>query len=150
MLVGLDSRAALPDGAPVSTFGTEETALALVRSRRPESLVNGVWTPQPVDPDGRATAAGTELSALASAARSAVWPPWQLQGVPWAASGALTVDDDTSARELVSLATVPLGPVEADQPVSRRRSPARSGRSPPPRSHRRPAGAGRPTTTAAG
>ena len=87
------------------------TALALVRSRHPESLVDGVWTPMPVDPDGRAATAGTVLSALASAVRSAVWPPWQLQGVAWAASGALTVDDDTSARELLSLATAPLGPV---------------------------------------
>jgi LCP family protein required for cell wall assembly len=100
----------LPDAGRQHVDGT--TALALVRSRHPESLVDGVWTPASVDPDGRATAAGTVLAALASAARSSVWRPWQLQRVAWAASGALTVDDGTSVPELVSLATAHLDPVQ--------------------------------------
>ena len=88
------------------------TALAMVRSRHPESLVDGAWTPAPVDPDGRATAAGTVLSALASAARSTAWRPWRAQHVAWTASGALTVDSGTSSRELAALATEHVGPVE--------------------------------------
>jgi hypothetical protein len=65
-----------------------------------------------VDPDGRATAAGTVLSALASAVRSTAWRPWRAQHVAWAASGALTVDSGTSSRELAALATEDVGPVE--------------------------------------
>jgi LCP family protein required for cell wall assembly len=88
------------------------TALALVRSRHPERLVDGHWAPAPVDPDGRASAAGTVLSALASTARGSVARPWRLQPMAWAASGALTVDDGTSSLELASLATQDVGPVQ--------------------------------------
>jgi hypothetical protein len=82
-----------------------------VRSRHPEALVDGRWAPAPVDPDGRASAAGTVLSALTAAVRGSRARPWRLQRTAWAASGALTVDDGTSSLELASLATADLGPV---------------------------------------
>ena len=79
------------------------TALAMVRSRHPEHLVDGQWLPAPEDPDGRATAAGSVLSALAGSVRSSWWRPWRLQSVAEAASGALTVDRGTSIAELATL-----------------------------------------------
>jgi LCP family protein required for cell wall assembly len=87
------------------------TALALVRSRHPEERVDGRWVPAPVDPDGRASAAGQVIDALVHQVRDSVTRPWRLQQVAWAASGALTVDDGTSALQLASLADLDLGPV---------------------------------------
>ena len=100
----------LPDAGRQHVDGY--TALALVRSRHPESLVDGVWTPAPIDPDGRATAAGRVLSALTSAAKSSIWRPWRLQSTAWAASAALTMDGGTSLPELASLAIEHLSPVQ--------------------------------------
>jgi LCP family protein required for cell wall assembly len=88
------------------------TALAMVRSRHPEQLVDGAWVPAPVDPDGRATAAGTVLSALVGQIRGAAVRPWRLQRTAWAASGAVRVDPDTSVTELASLARADLGAVQ--------------------------------------
>ncbi|MGY1636357.1 LCP family protein [Geodermatophilus sp. SYSU D00742] len=93
----------VPEAGPQHVDG--RTALALVRSRHPEHLVDGQWQPAAVDPDGRASAAATVLSALVGAVRRAGLEPWRLQRVGWAASGALTVDAGTSATDLVSLAT---------------------------------------------
>ena len=87
------------------------TALALVRSRHPEHLVDGTWTPVEVDPNGRASAAGTVLSALTDAARGSLVRPWRLQQVAWAASGAASVDPDTSVAELASLARTDIGAI---------------------------------------
>ena len=87
------------------------TALALVRSRHPEHLVDGRWVPAPVDPDGRATAAGTVLETLLDQVRGSVLRPWRLQGLAWAGSGALAVDPGTSLPDLVSLARADLGEV---------------------------------------
>ena len=87
------------------------TALALVRSRHPEHLVDGTWTPVPVDPDGRASAAGTVLSGLTDALRGSLVRPWRLQQVAWAASGAVSVDPGTSAAELASLARADIGDI---------------------------------------
>jgi len=102
-LAGLELRSAGPhhlDGA---------TALAMVRSRSPEELVDGAWVPATVDPDGRAVASGAVLSALTTAVRSSLPRPWRLQRLAWAASGAVTVDAGTSARELGSLLGARLG-----------------------------------------
>jgi LCP family protein required for cell wall assembly len=87
------------------------TALALVRSRHPEHLVGGAWVPAPVDPDGRATAAGTVLAALVAQVQRSPALPWRLQPVAWAASGALAVDPGTSVTDLVSLAGADVGAV---------------------------------------
>jgi hypothetical protein len=97
---GLELRAAGPrhvDG---------ETALAMVRSRHPEELVAGHWSPAAVDPDGRATAAARVLDALADAVRAR---PWRAQQVAWAASDALAVDTGTSPGDLSGLLTADLG-----------------------------------------
>jgi LCP family protein required for cell wall assembly len=80
------------------------TALALVRSRHPEHLVGGRWTPAAVDPDGRADAAGTVLRALIRQIRAAVGGPWRLQSLAWSASGALSVDEHTSTADLLGFA----------------------------------------------
>lgn len=94
-----------------------ETALALIRSRHPEHLVNGQWATAPVDPDGRASSAGTVLSALLTQVRGSFLRPWRLQAVAWAASDAVAVDHDTSVTDLISLAAADLGQV-AVLPVS--------------------------------
>ncbi|GAA4746881.1 hypothetical protein GCM10023328_31360 [Modestobacter marinus] len=87
------------------------TALAMVRSRHPEQLVGGRWVPAPVDPDGRASAAGQVVDALVDRVQGTLTRPWELQRVAWAATGALTADEGTSARDLAALATWDLGPV---------------------------------------
>jgi LCP family protein required for cell wall assembly len=87
------------------------TALALVRSRHPDRLVDGEWVPAPVDPDGRAGAAGTVLSSLVEQVQVSLARPWRLQAVAWAASGALAVDPGTSAADLAGLARADVGTV---------------------------------------
>jgi LCP family protein required for cell wall assembly len=87
------------------------TALALVRSRSPQQLVDGAWVPAPVDPDGRATAAAGVLSELAAAAEASRSRPWRLQALAWAASDALTVDGGTSSGALLDLLRIDLSGV---------------------------------------
>ena len=87
------------------------TALAMVRSRHPEHLQDGQWVPAPVDPNVRATSAGTIISALATAVHGSTTRPWRLQQVAQAGSAALAVDDGTSMWELASLARAGVGPV---------------------------------------
>ena len=88
------------------------TALAMVRSRHPQHLVDGAWTPVPPDPDGRATASGTVLRALVDSVRGAVVRPWRLQTIGWATTGALTVDPGTSVADLAALAGTDLSTVQ--------------------------------------
>jgi LCP family protein required for cell wall assembly len=88
------------------------TALALVRSRHPEHLVDGAWTPAPLDPDGRSAAAGTVVAALADAVGGAALRPWRAQSLAWTAAGALTVDRSTSITDLMSLAGSDLSDVQ--------------------------------------
>jgi LCP family protein required for cell wall assembly len=107
------------------------TALALVRSRHPEHLVDGQWAPAPIDPDGRASAAGRVLSSLLARVRGSSLRPWRLQALAWAASGAVAVDPGTSAGDLTSLAgadpgqvrVLPAGPPIGSS-VARRPRPA--------------------------
>jgi LCP family protein required for cell wall assembly len=93
------------------------TALAMVRSRHPEKRSGGRWVAAPVDPDGRATTAGTVLTALAGAGRHAAVHPWRLPRVAWAGAGAVSVDAGTSLADLATLARTDIGPVEV-LPVS--------------------------------
>ncbi|MCZ2829426.1 LCP family protein [Modestobacter sp. VKM Ac-2986] len=88
------------------------TALAMVRSRHPEHLVDGQWTPVAADPDGRATEAGVILTELLDQVRGSLLRPWRLQSVAWAAAGAVQVDPGTSTAELASLARTDLGAVQ--------------------------------------
>jgi LCP family protein required for cell wall assembly len=87
------------------------TALALVRSRHPEHLVDGAWVPAPVDPDGRADTAGAVLAALMDRVRAAQTDPARLQSLAWAASDAVAVDPGTSTTDLLALARADAGPV---------------------------------------
>jgi LCP family protein required for cell wall assembly len=82
------------------------TALALVRSRHTEHLVDGAWVPAPAEPEGRSAAVRTALTALAGAVHDLGTQPWRLPGVAWTVSGALTTDGSTSSVELASLAGV--------------------------------------------
>ncbi|WP_245159163.1 LCP family protein [Blastococcus sp. TF02A_35] len=99
-----DPAAGLELRAPGRQRVDGRTALALVRSRHPEHLVDGAWVPAPLDPDGRAATAGTVVRALADAAGQATARPWRLQALAWAGSGALAVDGGTSLADLAALA----------------------------------------------
>lgn len=105
-LAGLE----LPAAGPRDVDGA--TALALVRSRHPEHLVDGEWVAAPEEPDSRATTAGTIGSALSDAVGAARWQPWRVHALAWAASGALTVDTGTSTGDLLALAGRELDAVE--------------------------------------
>lgn len=87
------------------------TALALVRSRHPEHLLDGQWAPAAVDPDERAGDAGTVLRALSRRVRATAAHPWRLQELAWSTSGALSVDEGTSTAELLGLARKDLSDV---------------------------------------
>ena len=109
----------LPRGGRQHVDGA--TALALIRSRHPEHLVDGTWTPAPIDPDGRATAAGAVLSALADAARPSPLHPWRLQRTAWATAGSVSVNEGTSVLDLAGLAGARLDGVQvvpASQPTA--------------------------------
>ena len=93
------------------------TALALVRSRHPEHLVDGRWAPVAVDPDARAATAGVVLSALAAAGRRAATRPWLLHRLAWTGAGAVSADTSTSLTEVASLAGADIDQIEV-LPVS--------------------------------
>lgn len=80
------------------------TALALVRSRHPETPAGDGWAPVAVDPDGRAATAAHVLGALLDRVSGARYQPWRLQRMAWAASGAVSLDPGTSLADLVGLA----------------------------------------------
>ncbi len=73
--------------------------------------MDGAWVPAPVDPDGRADAAGAVLAALTDRVHAAWSQPVRLQSLAWAASGAVAVDPGTSPTDLLALARADLGPV---------------------------------------
>jgi LCP family protein required for cell wall assembly len=93
------------------------TALAMVRSRHPQHLVDGRWVTAEVDPDGRTATAGVVLSALAAAGHREALRPWRLQRLAWTGSDAIAVDEATSLPELAALAARDIRPVEV-LPVS--------------------------------
>lgn len=94
------------------------TALALVRSRHPETRAGDGWAPAPVDPDGRAATAAQVLEPLLDRVTDLGARPWRLPGVAWVASGAVSLDPGTSLRDLAGLAgaepsattVLPVGP----------------------------------------
>jgi hypothetical protein len=104
-----DPMAGLALSAAGSRTVDGDTALAMVRSRHPEHLVDGQWIPAVVDPDGRAASAGTLLSGLADAARAALRRPYRLPALSWAVSDAVSVDAGTSPAQLLTLLDKDLG-----------------------------------------
>ena len=107
---GLD----LPRAGAVRLDGIQ--ALALVRSRHPETLVGDRWTP--VDDTAgtarRTTSVGEVFDALARAVHRAR-APWTLQRLAWTVTGGLRVDSTTGLTGLLDLA--PGGVTVRDLPV---------------------------------
>jgi LCP family protein required for cell wall assembly len=80
-------------------------ALALVRSRHPQYLRDGVWIRLREHAGARARTrnAGEVFAALRHAARGLRWNPLRLQRVLWAVTGNVRVDADTDLTDLVGL-----------------------------------------------
>lgn len=80
------------------------TALALVRSRNPQQLIDGRWLGS--DPDVGAAArtkwAGMVFAALRAKAKG-VRNPLRLQALAWTATGAITTDSHTGLDDLRAL-----------------------------------------------
>ncbi|MHA3702384.1 LCP family protein [Jatrophihabitans sp. YIM 134969] len=111
---GLD----LPHAGRLRLDGAQ--ALALVRSRHPETLVDGRWTPvDDVTGTGRrTTSVGEVFGALAGAVRTASGRPWTVQALAWTATGSLRTDAGTGVTDLLRLADSDLGDVAVrDLPV---------------------------------
>lgn len=95
-------------------------ALALVRSRQSEVLVDGRWTAE-TDAAGsqqRADWGGAVLSAFAGKARSAVGNPVAAQRLAWTLTGGLQVSSGLGLADLIQLrgvdAEVPVLPTDPD------------------------------------
>lgn len=89
-------------------------ALALVRSRHPEQLVDGRWVAMD-DADGAAARtrwAGVVFHTLQAAAARARVNPVLLQRLAWTLSGALTTDSGTGVFDLLRLARTAGAPVD--------------------------------------
>lgn len=91
---------------------TGAQALALVRSRHPEELRNGTWTPV-ADGAGQRTAwAGVVFDAIRQGAGRAKTNPVLLQRLAWVGAGVLTTDHNTGIFDLASLAQVTGKPID--------------------------------------
>jgi LCP family protein required for cell wall assembly len=82
-------------------------ALALVRSRRPQHLVDGVWvgTGEFRGARARSRTAATVFTALRARARAVRHDPVTVQRLLWAATGAITLDQGTGLSDLFGLLT---------------------------------------------
>ncbi|WP_194291581.1 LCP family protein [Cumulibacter manganitolerans] len=97
-LSGLD----LPTAGPQTLDGA--AALALVRSRSAERLIDGVWQPAGSGADDRASWGAVVLDALLKKIDEDRYDPAALQRIGWAASGALRTDGGTGLLDLAGLA----------------------------------------------
>lgn len=88
----------------VTLNGTQ--ALALVRSRQGELLVDGKWIPETDGADARATWGAKVMLALIKKAKSRAWNPVELQRLLWTLTGAITTDSDTGLFDLAGLRSV--------------------------------------------
>ena len=97
--VGLE----IDDTGAVHLDGSQ--ALALVRSRHPQYLRDGVWVRLREHAGARARArnAGEVFDALRHAAGDLKWNPLRLQRVLWAVTGNVHVDSGTDLMDLVGL-----------------------------------------------
>lgn len=85
-------------------------ALALVRSRTPEELIDGVWQPVADGPARRAEWAGVVLAQLAQRSGSLLSSPLAAHRLLWAATGAISTDSGTGLFDLLALRSL-RGPV---------------------------------------
>lgn len=98
-------------------------ALALIRSRTSEQLVDGAWVPTTTGVDDRAGWGARVLGALAQRLSDTALAPVTLQRVAWAVTGALWTDDETGLLDLVrvgarspSVGELPHGPAMGTPP----------------------------------
>ncbi|PRZ42050.1 LytR family transcriptional attenuator [Antricoccus suffuscus] len=105
-ITGLD----VPKAGEVHLDG--QTALALVRSRTAEELINGAWVPTSDGPDQRAKWGGVVMSKVVAKATSKAKNPLVLQGLLWTLTGALTTDSGTGLFDLTRLSSASGNPTE--------------------------------------
>jgi LCP family protein required for cell wall assembly len=94
----------IPRSGTVHLDGVD--ALALVRSRHPQWLVDGSWVDAPGGATQRTNWAGQVLSAVLRAAQGIGFDPIRLQELAWTASNSLTTDQGTGLTDLMDLARV--------------------------------------------
>ncbi|MTD13402.1 transcriptional regulator [Nakamurella sp. YIM 132087] len=89
-------------------------ALALVRSRHGEQLIDGTWVAdsEAAGAGERTRWAGVVFDALQQSARNARTNPLRLQQLAWTGAGVLTTDDGTGVWDLASLAGSTGSPVD--------------------------------------
>ncbi|GAB3295866.1 transcriptional regulator [Epidermidibacterium keratini] len=96
-------------GLDLQTAGTQTidgaTALALVRSRNAEELIDGQWVPTADGITDRTSWGGLVLRALGDAVRAERWNPIALQRLAWQLTGELVTDSNTGIFELAGLDT---------------------------------------------
>lgn len=88
----------------VQLDGTQ--ALALVRSRQAELLVDGKWISETEGADARATWGAKVMLSLIEKAKSRAWNPVELQSLLWTLTGAITTDSGTGLFDLARLRSV--------------------------------------------
>jgi LCP family protein required for cell wall assembly len=100
-----DRRAGLELDRSGVTHLSGAQALALVRSRHPQHLVNGSWTRvgEHAGAVTRSRTAAALFAAIRSRARSARRNPISLQRVLWTATGAITLDRGAGLTDLLGL-----------------------------------------------
>ena len=105
-MTGLD----VPKAGHVHLDG--QAALALVRSRTGEELIDGTWVPTSDGADQRAKWGGVVMSAVVAKAKSKSTNPFVLQSLLWTLSAALTTDPGTGLFHLATLSSTGGSPTE--------------------------------------
>lgn len=80
-----------------------DAALAYVRSRHAERLVDGVWTPDADGAGSRPDRAAEAMRALGSRARAAARNPVVAQRIAWTMSSSVRVDGEMQPTDLAAL-----------------------------------------------
>ena len=94
----------LDESGVVHLDGAE--ALALVRSRNPQWLIDGTWTPVPDGSTQRTLWAGKVFESVLHSARQIGIDPIEVQELAWAASGSITTDGGTGLSSLWGLSRI--------------------------------------------
>jgi hypothetical protein len=97
-----------PSGLNLTRRGTVHLdgaqAMGLVLPRQPQTFVNGKWVAVPSGTPQRAEWAAEIFNSLADVAKSHLRDPWTMRRLAWAATGGLTVSQNTSVFDLLDLA----------------------------------------------